>query len=216
MSGCHKKWLREDDKIACAPIACSVWGVNKIKIVLTSCCCVHQCSDSEDLFGDYDSLLDDKSLLAKLEQADKMVALGPAGQDCFLANSAVDAPDTDAARENSPPGWHEAKRRKVHTSSTPHGSPEDRKRHGGAMRRSMSERVKKMLRSNATTPAGPSRSAAMKEAALSHEIGGAVRAVEAARADANDLGPFFGLPAKVKDLLFTLRGIRSLYGDTAF
>ncbi|XP_051906569.1 helicase POLQ-like isoform X1 [Hippocampus zosterae] len=165
-------------------------------------------SDSEDLFGDYDSFLDDESLLAKLEQADKMVAVGPAGEDCFLA---ADAPDTDAARENSPHGCQKAKRRKVHGSSTPHGSPEDRKRHGGAMRRSISERVKMMLRSNATAPAGPSRSAAMKEAALSHEIGGAVRAVEAARADANDLGPFFGLPAKVKDLLFTLRGIRSLY-----
>ncbi|XP_077399218.1 helicase POLQ-like isoform X2 [Vanacampus margaritifer] len=157
-------------------------------------------SYSEDLFGDYESLLADESLMAKLDQADKMLA---SGDDRLLSESVAEAPDADTAREGWPHGRQETKRRKVHESSAPHRS---------SPRRSVSDRVKKMLRCNAAAPASSSRCVAMKEAALSHEIGGAVRAVEAARtAHANDLGPFFGLPAKVKELLFTLRGIRSLY-----
>ncbi|XP_061553995.1 helicase POLQ-like [Phycodurus eques] len=160
-----------------------------------------ECSDSDDLFGDYDSLLEDASLLAKLDRADE-----PAAEDRrFLSDSIVDAPDADVVRDDLPCSQREPKRRKVHGHATP--GTDDEKVHGVA-RRSVSERVKKTLRSNAAAPASLSRSVAMKEAVLSREISGAAEAV---RAHDDDLGPFFGLPSKVKDLLFTLRGIRSLY-----
>ncbi|XP_057675710.1 helicase POLQ-like isoform X3 [Corythoichthys intestinalis] len=68
--------------------------------------------------------------------------------------------------------------------------------------------MKTALRCNAAAATGLSRTVAMKEAVLSSRVGDAAEAVEA-RAD--DLGPFFGLPSKVRELLFTLRGIRSLY-----
>ncbi|XP_077352892.1 helicase POLQ-like isoform X3 [Festucalex cinctus] len=158
-------------------------------------------SYSEDLFGDYDSLLEDESLLAKLDQADKMAACGADA----LSEPVADAPAADTAREDSPRGCQEAKRRKVNGSPAPPGGAQDPRR------RSVSERLKTTLRSNAAAPAGPARSLAMKEAALSREVGGAVRDVEEARARPDDLGPFFGLPAKVKELLFTQRGIQSLY-----
>ncbi|XP_077478612.1 helicase POLQ-like [Stigmatopora argus] len=136
-----------------------------------------ECSDGEDFFRDYDSLLEDSSLLAKLEQA-----------DALASDEAPPLPTEDFAP------CREAKRPKVQSEA----------------RRSVSERVKTALRCNAAAPAtaAVSRSAAAKEAALGGRVGDAAEAV---RARADDLGPFFGLPGKVRELLFTLRGIPSLY-----
>ncbi|XP_061656641.1 helicase POLQ-like isoform X2 [Syngnathoides biaculeatus] len=155
-----------------------------------------ECSDSDDLFGDYDGLLEDESFSAELDRASE-----PAAE----VRHFLSEPVADAARDDVPCGQREAKRRKVHGHAAP-GTDDGKPR--GVARRSVSERVKKTLRGNAASPAGLSRSVAMKEAALSREVSGAAEAVRAHR---RDLGPFFGLPGKVRDLLFTLRGIRSLY-----
>uniref|UniRef100_A0A672IE72 Helicase POLQ-like n=1 Tax=Salarias fasciatus TaxID=181472 RepID=A0A672IE72_SALFA len=65
---------------------------------------------------------------------------------------------------------------------------------------------------NGAAPRSVSRAAALREAAVSEEMGVAARAVEAAAADETaDLGPFFGLPSRVQDLLRRLRGIDTLY-----
>ncbi|KAJ4921733.1 hypothetical protein JOQ06_011234, partial [Pogonophryne albipinna] len=57
-----------------------------------------------------------------------------------------------------------------------------------------------------------SRSAALKEAVLSEEISVAMQAMEEVSEEKTpDLGPFFGLPSRVKELMLRLKGIQSLY-----
>lgn len=74
----------------------------------------------------------------------------------------------------------------------------------------MTEQLKRTLVCNAAAPSGVSRSVVLKEAVLSEEMSVAMETVSA---ESTDLGPFFGLPSKVKDLMLKLRGIRSLYGE---
>ncbi|KAK7895322.1 hypothetical protein WMY93_020647 [Mugilogobius chulae] len=50
-----------------------------------------------------------------------------------------------------------------------------------------------------------------KEAVVSEEISVALQAMESVSSQTTDLGPFFGLPTKVKDLLHKLKGIERLY-----
>ncbi|XP_054613048.1 helicase POLQ-like isoform X3 [Dunckerocampus dactyliophorus] len=180
---------------------------------------VEHCSDSEDFFGDYDSLLEDPSLLAKLEkvecaESDKMASVPPAKDKDLFTDSILDGLDEDLLQESLPSSQQEfvqqeAKRSKVHGGDASgvfqSGGREDQKR------RSVSERLKRTMRCNAAAPASLSRSLALKEAVLSDEISDAVHAMEVVSAHTTDLGPFFGLPTKVKDLLSKLRGINSLY-----
>ncbi|KAG7476681.1 hypothetical protein MATL_G00085500 [Megalops atlanticus] len=123
------------------------------------------CSDNEDLFGDYDSIVGDSSFLAKLEDVE--LDMG--------------------------------KREKQAADSVPKA------------RRSMTEQLKRAMLGNATTSSPSiSRLAVQKEAVVTEEISVAVQAMESVSTE-TDLGPFFGLPSKVKDLISKLRGIKDLY-----
>nr|XP_057912131.1 helicase POLQ-like isoform X2 [Doryrhamphus excisus] len=143
-----------------------------------------------------------------------MAAVPPAKDKDLLTDSILDAVDEDSLQEFLPSSQQEfvqqqAKRSKVqggHASSIlQRGGPEYGKR------RSVSERLKRTMQCNAATASSLSRSLALKEAVLSDEISDAVQAMEVVSAHTTDLGPFFGLPSKVKTLLSELRGISSLY-----
>lgn len=190
------------------------------------------CSDSEDLFGDYDSILEDSSILARLDDAEQRERL----QSEQLQGFRTPPPSTDAMScsaaplgdelEDLPPSQlqfqeqiqDQAKRCRLQVAKatpTPPGGaaeieePEGAKRRGG-VRRSMAEQLKEAMLGNAAAPATASRSEALKEAVISKEIS---EAMEAISAEAADLGPFFGLPSKVKELMLRLRGIQRLYGE---
>ncbi|XP_075461691.1 helicase POLQ-like [Ascaphus truei] len=77
-------------------------------------------------------------------------------------------------------------------------------------RQSLKDRLKSTLAGNATaqTPL-VSRTKKLKEAVLSEEIDVAMKAVE--RSSDLDMGPFYGLPSRVSDLIGQFRGITKLY-----
>jgi POLQ-like helicase len=52
-----------------------------------------------------------------------------------------------------------------------------------------------------------------KEAVVTEEISVAMQAMESVSMATTDLGPFFGLPTKVKELICNLKGIKDLYGE---
>uniref|UniRef100_A0A8C6KLH9 Helicase, POLQ like n=1 Tax=Nothobranchius furzeri TaxID=105023 RepID=A0A8C6KLH9_NOTFU len=80
------------------------------------------------------------------------------------------------------------------------------------VRRSMADLLKKtMLENAAAAPVKVSRTAELKEAVVSEEISVALQAMETISPETTDLGPFFGLPSKVKELMHKLRGIQNLY-----
>ncbi|XP_070780569.1 helicase POLQ-like [Enoplosus armatus] len=214
------------------------------------------CSDSEDLFGDYDSILDDSSLLAKLDDAEQ----NERQQD--LQRSAVDQPDFTTLRpskdavckpscediltdsildslgdehfEDLPPSQRQfqeqiqenAKRSRLQDgdkTSTPFRNTdgtseagternvEDITKRQTKARRSVTDQLKRTMLCNAAAPSNVSRTVVLKEAVVSEEISIAKQAMETVSAETPDLGPFFGLPSKVKDLMYKLRGIKSLY-----
>ena len=80
-------------------------------------------------------------------------------------------------------------------------------------RRSMTDHLKRAMLSNAGAPSNVSRTKVLKEAVVSEEINVAMQAMETVSTVTTDLGPFFGLPTKVKELIYKLRGINDLYGD---
>ncbi|XP_008295876.1 helicase POLQ-like [Stegastes partitus] len=179
------------------------------------------CSDSEDLFGGYDSLLEDRSLLAKLDAAERHEGRGAVDQQDALTDSILDGLGAQEPLDGLPPSQlqfqqeAEAKRSRLQDgdqTSTPSRTPteaaqetrEDRTRR----RRSVADQLKRTMLGNAAAPAGVSRTAALKEAVVSEEMSVAMETVSAG---GTDLGPFFGLPSRVKELMLKLRGISSLY-----
>ncbi|XP_060917485.1 helicase POLQ-like isoform X1 [Labrus mixtus] len=203
------------------------------------------CSDSEDLFGDYDSILEDSSLLAKLddaEQKERQRDVQPSGHTDFTGlrptkdvkqnKSCTDDVLTDSILddladepfEDLPASllqFQEQVKESVKRSrpqdggktSTPFKNSdritEDKPR--GKSRRSVADQLKKTMLCNAAAPSSVSRTVGLKEAVVSEEISVAMQAMETVSAETTDLGPFFGLPTKVKDLMFKLRGIKTLY-----
>lgn len=81
------------------------------------------------------------------------------------------------------------------------------------VRRSMADQLKRTMLCNAAAPSNVSRTVVLKEAVVSEEISVAMQAMDTVSAETTDLGPFFGLPTKVKDLMYKLRGIKNLYGE---
>ena len=77
----------------------------------------------------------------------------------------------------------------------------------------MTDHLKRAMLSNAGAPSNVSRTKVLKEAVVSEEINVAMQAMEKVSTVTTDLGPFFGLPTKVKELIHKLRGINDLYGD---
>ncbi|KAJ8260914.1 hypothetical protein COCON_G00166370 [Conger conger] len=87
------------------------------------------------------------------------------------------------------------------------GATPERKR----QRRSMAEQLKRAMAGNASASSAlASRTAVQKEAEVTKEMSVATHAMEST-SNETDLGPFFGLPSKVKDLIGRLRGIQDLY-----
>lgn len=210
--------------------------------------CVQFCSDSEDLFGDYDSILEDSSLLAKLddaEQTERQRDVGPAAVDqpnftslrpqkdavCedVLTASIIDGLG-DEAFEDLPPSQRQfqeqvqenVKRSRLDgdKTSTPvrdtDRTAEGKTKRPAKARRSVADQLKRTMVCNAAAPSSISRSVVLKEAVVTEEISVAMQAMETVSAETTDLGPFFGLPSRVKDLMYKLRGIKTLYGDVLF
>ncbi|XP_037340893.1 helicase POLQ-like isoform X1 [Pungitius pungitius] len=174
------------------------------------------CSDSEDLFGDYDSLLEDSSLLEKLDHAEQLefTALRhkEPGED-VLTDSILDVlgdedlPTSQRLFEEQvdrPP--KRSRPQDGDAASSPLRDAGDTRK-----RRSVADRMKRAMLCNAAAPSSVSRGATMKEAVVSEEISIAMRAMDSVCAETPDLGPFFGLPSRVKELMFKLRGIQGLY-----
>ena len=222
------------------------------------------CSDTEDFFGDYDSLLDDSSLLAKLDDAERDerrrelqvvdqqdLAARPPPTDCVqkrpcpdvLTDSILDIlgdepfQDLPASQmqfeEQMGEGVKRNKLQDGDTTSTPSrnagdsghrrtpeagtdGHTDGNTRRRSRARRSVTDQLKRTMLCNAAAPSNVSRSVVLKEAVVSKEISVAMQAMETVSTETTDLGPFFGLPSKVKDLMYKLRGIKSLYGEGRF
>lgn len=219
------------------------------------------CSDSEDFFGGYDSILEDSSILAKLDSAE--MHKGHQNNPCssqnkqdadftylmsskntivnqvcegVLSDSILDALEDEAFTElpstqcafqevlenakrqtvnktvdlNSTPFKNSDKRT---ASETTHNNTRghDRQLNKPNVRKSISDQLKKTMLCNAAAPFSVSRAVVMKEAVVSEEISIAMQAMESVSSETIDLGPFFGLPTKVKDLFYKLKGIKSLY-----
>lgn len=209
---------------------------------------VQYCSDSEDLFGGYDSILEDSSLLAKLDNAEQNERQRDTQPSAHA--DAVAAPNFSSllqskqeihmdsvwdtlggeSFEDLPPSQcqfqeqilENAKRKRLQEgdkTSTPkstNGSGMERNSGGGSrhtnIHRSMMDKLKRTMVCNAAAPSSLSRTIMLKEAVVSEEISVAMQAMETVSDETTDLGPFFGLPTKVKDLLHSLRGIKNLYG----
>ncbi|XP_056288390.1 helicase POLQ-like isoform X2 [Pseudoliparis swirei] len=186
------------------------------------------CSDSEDLFGDYDSLLEDSSLLAGLDEAEQTAqkdftalrrrqppedVLTDSILDLLGDEPLEDLPASQRQLKELTDGAAESDRLQGGgKTSAPLRDPERSTEEGTRRpRRSVADQMKRTMLCNAAAPSSVSRSAALKEAVVSKEIGVAMRALEAVRPESPDLGPFFGLPTRVKELMFKLRGIKSLY-----
>lgn len=219
--------------------------------------CWQYCSDSEDLFGGYDSILEDSSFLAKLDDVEQnerqrdlqsaahtdavdqkdFTSLRPSedgkqSREDILTDSILDdlgdehLEELPASQLQFLEQVHEnVKRSRLqegNKTSTPfrnaeiERSMEDKTKRQSKVRRSMTDHLKRTMLCNAAAPSNVSRTVVLKEAVVSEEISVAMQAMETVSADTPDLGPFFGLPTKVKDLMYKLRGIKNLYGDAPF
>nr|XP_023664210.1 helicase POLQ-like isoform X1 [Paramormyrops kingsleyae] len=214
------------------------------------------CSDQEDLFGDYDSILGDRAFLAKLEEVefgmgcDNRVASDPgfdgaphSPEDGYMALRTGDSKDCSSAdvvsslrdtfmdelpssqlafqqellkkgawstNSSASPQTGDATGRTTRGRPTSRNRKDERDAEAQA-KSSVTDRLKSAMRENATVSSlGVSTSAARKEAALTKEISAAMEAREAGPAGI-DLGPFYGLPSKVKELISKQRGIKDLY-----
>lgn len=105
---------------------------------------------------------------------------------------------------------------KTSTPKSTNGTGMGRNIGGGSrhtnIRRSVMDKLKRTMVCNAAAPSSLSRTIMLKQAVVSEEISVAMQAMETVSDQTTDLGPFFGLPSKVKDLLHSLRGIKNLYG----
>uniref|UniRef100_A0A1A7WDJ9 Helicase, POLQ-like n=1 Tax=Iconisemion striatum TaxID=60296 RepID=A0A1A7WDJ9_9TELE len=194
---------------------------------------VEYCSDSEDLFGDYDSILEDSSLLAKLDVAEQNERQRAANHLDSLTDSIMDEfreepfEDLPASQlqfqQHITEGAKRSRQMDKNQTSTPCQSvsrtaearletnTQGDGRRSSRVRRSMADLLKKTMLENAAAPVKVSRTAELKEAVVSEEISVALQAMETISPETTDLGPFFGLPSKVKELMHKLRGIQNLY-----
>uniref|UniRef100_A0A7N8XPU2 Helicase, POLQ like n=1 Tax=Mastacembelus armatus TaxID=205130 RepID=A0A7N8XPU2_9TELE len=201
------------------------------------------CSDTEDVFGGYDSILDDSSLLAKLDDAAHTDAVDQQDlrtvqppkdsvwkQSCkdnitdSILNDLGDNlfEDLPASQVQFQEQIHEIVKRsrlqEGQSTSTPfrnsdkttEAEPERTMEDKNKARR-RTDQLKRLMLGNAAAPSNVSRTVVLKEAVVSEEIGVAMQAMETVSAETTDLGPFFGLPSKVKELMYKLRGIKNLY-----
>uniref|UniRef100_A0A3P8U8T8 Helicase, POLQ like n=1 Tax=Amphiprion percula TaxID=161767 RepID=A0A3P8U8T8_AMPPE len=175
------------------------------------------CSDSEDLFADYDSFLEDSSLLAKLDDAEQNERQRATDQldgkhDEVLTDSILDAIGTrNLWRTYRPASCSSNRKSETRRRGVDCRTDIKPRRRLTRRRRSVADQLKRTMIGNAVVPAGVSRTAALKETVVSEEMSVAVQAMETVSTETPDLGPFYGLPTRVKDLMMDLRGISSLY-----
>lgn len=104
--------------------------------------------------------------------------------------------------------------KKLREDSTPDGlnKPEDIQPVPKA-RRSMANALKRAMLGNAATSSFSVAKIAQqqKESLVTEEINVAMQTMQSIFTE-TDIGPFFGLPSKVKDLICQLKGIQDLYG----
>ncbi|KAF3701621.1 Helicase POLQ-like [Channa argus] len=227
---------------------------------------VEYCSDNEDLFGGYDSILEDSSFLAKLDDAEKHERQ----RDFQSASYTSDVDQQDFTSACSSNDWKQSyediltdsilnglgdepldlpvsqlhfqeqvcenvKRSRLQEgtkTSTPFRNTDRTERERNVfdttnrqvcegslritkkqskVRRSVTDQLKRTMLCNAAAPSNVSRAVVLKEAVVSEEISVAMQAMETVFPETTDLGPFFGLPTKVKDLMYKLKGIKNLY-----
>lgn len=186
------------------------------------------CSDSEDLFDGYDSIIADTSFLTKLEdfeqdqtpQTTKSTVDHLADfTDDFHDTSLRDLPSSQLAFQQD----MQNKLLPTHTGGTGNTSTpdvrrskqsicDDQNKAASKARKSMTDKLKRAMLGNAASSNTVSKTVLQKEAAVSEEINAAVQTIKSAPSE-GDLGPFFGLPSKVKDLIMRLKRIEDLYGD---
>lgn len=218
------------------------------------------CSDTEDLFGDYDSIVNDSSSLAKLDRVGQnmrphdidhttsircpvvllagnpdFTSLKSSTDNCpkqscddsmtesfledFTDDAFLDMPSSQLAFLQDPQTADRNCCTDEDKTSMPMRHPEksvsteDRnERHiAPKARKSVSDHLKRAMMANAATPSSVSRTAVQKEAVVTEEISVAMQAMESVSMVTTDLGPFFGLPTKVKELICNLKGIKDLY-----
>uniref|UniRef100_A0A671QM77 BRCA1-A complex subunit Abraxas-like n=1 Tax=Sinocyclocheilus anshuiensis TaxID=1608454 RepID=A0A671QM77_9TELE len=192
------------------------------------------CSDNEDLFEGYDSIVGDSSFLAKLEDVELQMrqchdqqtpnACEDDLSDSVLAEDFRDSPPTALPSsqlefQKAVMTPHKSPSRGAHNTSTPDlMNPRPAVNHADLnvnkpppkARRSMKDHLKKVLIDNAATSSTVSKTVQQKEAVMTEEMSFAMQAMESISAE-QDLGPFFGLPSKVKVLILRLKGIQDLY-----
>ncbi|KAK2827372.1 hypothetical protein Q7C36_018298 [Tachysurus vachellii] len=178
------------------------------------------CSDSEDLFDGYDSIIADTSFLAKLEDFEQDHAPQTSSQNIDHLTDFVDnfhdLPSSQLAFQQDV----QNKSHPAHTGGTGNTSVPDKRcsnpisidqnKPSSKARRSMADQLKRAMLENATSSNTVSKAVLQKEAAVSEEISAAVQTIKYAPQE-GDLGPFFGLPSKVKDLIKRLKRIEDLY-----
>ncbi|XP_026855222.2 helicase POLQ-like isoform X1 [Electrophorus electricus] len=200
-------------------------------------------SDNEDLFDGYDSIMDDSSFLAKLEDVEQNIEEHE--NSCLAQQTAksikhsceddlTDSVLTEAFHDASLrefPASHTVFQRDVSnikiptlgivSTSTPDVKQSkqpaistntyiDSNKSAPKARRSMTDQLKRAMLENAASSNRISKTVLQKEAVMSEEINVAMQAIESVSME-GDLGPFFGLPSKVKDLILRLKGIQDLY-----
>lgn len=186
------------------------------------------CSDSEDLFDGYDSIIADTSFLAKLEDVEQdqapqtiksTVAHLADFTDDFHDASLRDLPSSQLAfQQDLQNKLHPSHTGGIASTSTPdvkclkQSDCDDQNKPASKARRSMADQLKRAMLENAASSNTMSKLILQKEAAVSEEISAAVQTIKSAPPE-GDLGPFFGLPSKVKDLIMRLKRIDDLYGD---
>ncbi|KAI7796228.1 helicase POLQ-like, partial [Triplophysa rosa] len=190
------------------------------------------CSDNEDLFEGYDSIVGDSSFLAKLEDVELQMRHHHKDQqtpqscedyltDSILAEDLRDSPlralpSSQLAFQQVVSTPQKCSSMGTHNTSTPNHRPTVN--HAGVSvnkpprktRRSMKDHLKQVLIDNAATSSTVSKTVQQKEAVMTEEISVAMKTIESI-SDEGDRGPFFGLPSKVKDLILRLKGIQDLY-----
>ncbi|XP_051537645.1 helicase POLQ-like isoform X1 [Myxocyprinus asiaticus] len=191
------------------------------------------CSDNEDLFEGYDSIVGDSSFLAELEDVELQMHQHHKDQqtpkscedqlsDSILVEDFRDSPlrtlpSSQLAFQQAVMTPQKSPSRGAHSTSTPDlTNLKPAASHAGVnkpapkARRSMKDHLKKVLIDNASTSNTISKTVQQKEAVMTEEMSVAMQAMESISAE-GDLGPFFGLPSRVKDLILRLKGIQDLY-----
>ncbi|XP_053335241.1 helicase POLQ-like isoform X1 [Clarias gariepinus] len=184
------------------------------------------CSDSEDLFDGYDSLIADTSFLARLEECEQNHTSQTTKSNVdHLADFADDFHDASLRDLPSSQLVFQQdmlnKSHPIHTEGTGNTSTpdvrtskqsvcDDQNKPASKARRSMANQLKRAMLENASSSNTMSKTVQKKEAAVSEEISAAVQTIKSVPPE-GDLGPFFGLPSKVKDLIMRLKRIEDLY-----